>query len=223
MAVITGGFLLKLKFILPLLLTTVFVTAGCQAHVSDSATTQNAYEKIQTIMVNMKTYESQATVEYKSNKGSNTYETVQKCRSTGEYRVEVVGPDKVAGNITISDGKTIYQYNTRLSGKIAVATKESLERSEIFFTSFIKNYLQSMDTAVSVAKISNDPCTVLEAVIPGDHPYLATEKLWVDNETLKPVKLIIYDPQGSERILVTYKTFEYNVALDDSVFQPAAA
>jgi outer membrane lipoprotein-sorting protein len=61
-------------------------------------------------------------------------------------------------------------------------------------------------------------CTVLEAIIPGSHPYLSSEKLWVDNKTSKPVKLVIYDPDGAERIIVTYGAFEYNVELDDSLF-----
>jgi len=199
-------------------MTALFAAAGC-AGGAGKAETQNTYQKIQSILVNVQSYICEAAVEYKSNKGSNVYDTVQKCRITGEYRVEVVGPEKVAGNVTLSDSKTIYQFNKRVSGKIAVATKESQERSEIFFTSFIKNYMKSNETSVSAAKVEGDPCTVLEALIPGSHPYLASEKLWIDNKTLKPVKLILYDPQGSERVIVTYKTFQYNVAIDDSEFK----
>ena len=200
-------------------MTALFVAAGCQGFGAGRAETQNTYQKIQSILVNVQSYMCEATVEYKSNKGSNVYETVQKGKISGEYRVEVVGPEKVTGNITISDGKTIYQFNKRVSGKISVATKESQERSEIFFTSFIKNYMKSNETSVSAAKLEGDPCTVLEALIPGSHPFMATEKLWIDNKTLKPVKLIIYDPQGSERVIVTYKTFQYNISLDDSEFK----
>jgi len=199
-------------------MTALFIAAGCQAG-GGKAQTQDNYQKIQSILVNVQSYACEASVEYKSNKGSNVYDTVQKCKTDGSYRVEVVGPDKVAGNVTLSDGKTIYQFNKRISGKISVATKESQERSEIFFTSFLKNYLKSNETSVSAAKVEGDPCTVLEAQIPGSHPYLASEKLWIDNTTYKPVKLIVYDPQGSERIIVTYKTFDYNVSLDDSEFK----
>ena len=208
---------MKLKRLTAVLMTALFFAAGCQG--ANKAETQNTYQKIQSILVNVQSYACEATVEYKSNKGSNVYDTVQKCKITGEYRVEVVGPDKVDGNVTLSDGKTIYQFNKRIAGKISVATKESQERSEIFFTSFLKNYMKSNETSVSAVKVQGDPCTVLEAVIPGSHPYLASEKLWIDNKTFKPVKLIIYDPQGSERIIVTYKTFQYNIDLDDSEFK----
>jgi len=210
---------MKLTRLTALLTTAILITAGCRGDGASRAETQSTYEKIQSILVNVHSYMAEATVEYKSNKGSNVYETLQKCKMSGEYRVEVIGPEKVAGNVTLSDGNTIYQFNKRISGKIAVATKESQERSEIFFTSFIKNYFKSNETSVSAARIAEDPCTVLEAQIPGSHPYLASEKIWIDNKTFLPVKLIIYDPQGSERIIVTYKNFEYNIPIEDSEFK----
>ena len=196
------------------------ILAGCgtSPEKTDIKVEPNVYAKIQKALTQMQSYRSSATVEYISNKGSNIYEVLQSCRATGEYRVEVVGPENVAGNVTISDGVTIYQFNQRIPGKVSVGVKENQERSEIFVTSFIQNYLNSHEVSVSVGSFGDGKCTVLEAIVPGDHPYLATEKLWVDNETLKPVKLYIYDPDGSERIVVTFHTFEYNVELDDELF-----
>ena len=193
--------------------------AGCGNSGGEKLKDQSTYEKIQNMLVNLTSFKSDASVEYKSNKGSNTYETTQQCKITGEYRIEVTGPKKVAGNVSISDGKTISQFNTNISGRVSITTKENQERSEILLTNFIKNYLNSQEVSISVANIATNQCTVLEASIPGNHPYIASEKLWIDNTTLKPVQLIIYDPQGSERIVVTYKTFDYNVELGDSLFK----
>jgi outer membrane lipoprotein-sorting protein len=179
---------------------------------------QSAYEKVQRSLVELKSYRARATVEYKANKGSNMYETIQHCRATGEYRVEVTGPERVAGSVTCSDGQRIYQYSTRVNGSVSLLVKESQERSEIFLTSFIKNYLSSQNVSISVANMEESQCTILEATIPGNHPYLATQKLWVDNESLKPIQMIIYDPDGAERIIITYQAIEYNVELDNSLF-----
>ena len=209
-----------IRFI-PLIFLLIFVLlthTACGGGKDLKITEQTAYEKIQQTLVALKSYRCKATVEYKSNKGSNRYETIQHSRITGEYRVEVTGPEKVAGSVTCSNGKNIYQYSSRVNGRVSMMVSESGERSEIFLTSFIKNYLKSMEISISVANMDAGVCTVLEASIPGDHPYLATEKLWINNETLKPVQLIIYDPNSAERIVVTYDTFEYNVELDDSLF-----
>ena len=185
---------------------------------ADTKVEPNAYARIQKALTEMQSYKSSASVEYISNKGSNVYDVMQACRTTGEYRVEVIGPESVSGNVTISDGVTIYQFNQNISGKVSVGVKENQERSEIFVTSFVRNYLSSQEVSVSVSNFGEGKCTVLEAIVPGEHPYLSSEKLWVDNETLKPVKLCIYDPDGSERIVVVFKTFDYNVELDDELF-----
>lgn len=202
--------------ILFLLMAAVMLFTSCAA--SKTAKDEAAYDKIQKKLINLQSYEATGTVTYISNKNTHTYDVTQFCKITGEYRVEVTGPEKVAGNITICDGKTIAQFNNRIKGKLIVGTQDSSERYEIFLTSFVKNYVKSQEVSVSVAKMNESACTVLEAKIPGEHPYLSTEKLWVDNTTLNPVKLVIYDPDGGERVVVNFISFEYNKELDDKLF-----
>ncbi|GHV38431.1 hypothetical protein FACS189490_00360 [Clostridia bacterium] len=192
-----------------------FAVSGC-AGLSDGQKT--AYEKVNSALLTMKTYEAEAAVAYVSNKTNHAYQTKQQCKTSGEYRIEVTGPEKAAGNVTVFDGKQIYQFNERVSGKINVTTSEATERVELFLTSFVKNYVKSSEVSVAAAKIGGEACTVLEAVIPGEHPFLATEKLWVDNATLLPVKLVIYDDEGGERIITEYKNFAYNVDLPENLF-----
>ena len=178
----------------------------------------SALERVHRKLIELQTYRTIATVEYRSNKGVNTYETVQHARITGEYRIEVTAPAHVAGSVTTNDGNQIFQFNSRVNGRVSLMVQDAPERSEIFLTSFIRNYLQSEEISVSVADMEEGVRTVLEATIPGGHPYLAMARLWVDNESLLPVKLIIFDQDGAERIVVTYHVFEYNIELDDALF-----
>ena len=83
------------NFLMAALLTVILcLSTSCQKIADTKVNEQNAYEKIQTLLVNLQSYQTEASVEYKSNKDSNIYETVQKCRITDEYRVEVAGPKK---------------------------------------------------------------------------------------------------------------------------------
>jgi len=182
------------------------------------ATEISAFERIQRMLFELQSYRAIATVEYRSNKGSNVYETVQHARLTGEYRIEVTAPEAVSGSVTVSDGRQINQFNNRVDGRVSIMVQETPERSEIFLTSFIRNYKLSEEVSVSVADMDEGVRTVLEATIPGGHPYLAIARLWVDNESMNPVKLVIFDTDGSERIIVTYHVFEYNAILDDGLF-----
>ena len=178
----------------------------------------SAFERVQRMLMELESFRAVATVEYRSNKGTNTYETIQHARISGEYRIEVTAPEHVSGSVTASDGHQIFQFNSRVNGSVNLLVQEAPERSEIFLTSFIKNYLQSNEISVSVSDMEEGVRTVLEAAVPGDHPYLATARLWVDNTTLVPVKLVISDSDGAERIIVTYQIFEKNVHLDDALF-----
>ena len=175
-------------------------------------------EKINTQLTEMVTFESEATVRYISNKGENEYTTLQQVKDSGEYRIEVIAPEGMAGNVTVSDGETITQLNKRLNAKVSLGMDDSKERTAILLTNFITNYFSS-DNAIQSEPTSEDNVTILEANIHGSHPYISRQELIVDNDTLKPIKLLVYDPNGKERIVVTYNTFEYNIELEDSLFQ----
>ena len=213
---------MKQKGILVLLFALLLAFAACGAgdgvRRPADADEISALEKIQRKLMDLTNYRAIATVEYRSNKGSNIYETIQHARITGEYRIEITGPAHVAGSVTTNNGAQINQFNTRVNGRISLQVEEAPERSEIFLTSFIKNYILSEEISIHVADMEEGVRTVLEATIPGNHPYMAIARLWVDNATLAPVKMIIFDAEGSERIIVTYHVFEYNVEMDDALF-----
>ncbi|MCL1882984.1 MAG: hypothetical protein FWF81_04430 [Defluviitaleaceae bacterium] len=199
----------------------LFLFVGCTGDSTrgpGNAEEISAFKQVQRMLMEMENFRAIATVEYRSNKGVNTYETVQHARISGEYRVEVTAPEHVAGSVTTSDGTQIFQFNSRVNGSVNIMVNEIPERSEIFLTSFIKNYLQSEEISVSVSDMEEGVRTILEANVPGEHPYLYTSRLWVDNESLVPVKLVIFDRDGAERIVVTYHVFEKNVELNDTLF-----
>ena len=72
-----------------------------------------------------------------------------------------------------------------------------------------------------MAKFDESKCTVIEAVIPGGNKYTATEKLWMDNETIIPVKLVLYDSEGKERYTLEFESFEYDVQFENGTFEAA--
>ena len=161
-----------------------------------------------------------ATLTRISNKGENTYETEQYNKTTGEYRMEITAPENMAGNYTVFDGEKIFQHNARTGETIELEIPGASNGDELFFCSFIRNYMNSEDVAVDTSvSLDESRCTVLEAVIPGGNRYTANKKKRNDNETLKPLKFVIYDADGNERYIITYNEFEYDPEMDDSVFR----
>lgn len=175
-------------------------------------------ESIQKQLAEMVGYTCTATLTRASHKGDQTYETKQYYKSTGEYRLELTAPENVAGNYTIFDGERICQYNPRLDSSIIKDVPESQHRNELFLGQFIANYMQSEGVSVEAASLDESRCIVLEAVIPGNDPDVSTEKLWVDRETLLPVRFVIFDDDGEKRYQMDYTSFEFNPQFDDALF-----
>lgn len=175
-------------------------------------------ESIQKELAEMEGYSCNATLRRISDTGEKTYETKQYYQSTGEYRLELTAPASVAGNYTIFDGSRICQYNPKLDSNIIKDAPPSQQRNELFLGQFLQNYMQSEGVGVEAAALDEAKCVVLEAVIPGNDPALATEKLWVDRESLLPVRFVLYDAAGAERYILDYSEFCFNPQFDAALF-----
>lgn len=175
-------------------------------------------ESIQKELAEMEGYACTATLTRISDQGEKTYETKQYYKSTGEYRLELTAPENVAGNYTVFDGKRICQHNPKLDSSIIKDVPESQQRNELFLGQFVQNYMQSEGVSVETAALDESKCIVLEAFIPGGDPALSSEKLWVDRETLLPVRFVIYDAAGKERYTMDYHEFTFNPQFDASLF-----
>ena len=191
----------------------VLALAGCS-----KASDTDEYANIQDKLVNMESYSCEAEVTFYSNKGENKYTINQQAKNDGRYFLETTSPDSVKGNIILFDGNMLWQYNPNLDSKISVGDKDKMERKEICLFTFLENYLKSKDVALETANIDESIYTILEAKIPGGNKYFDSEKLFINNETTLPERLVIYDTEGKERVLVTYNNFVYNPEIEDSKF-----
>ncbi len=192
---------------------TILLFSGCQGAASSTDPQKQLLE--------MKGYEAEAVVTRKTDHGENSYTTMQYFdMEDGKYRLEMVEPEEVKGNFTVYDGEKVYQFNPRTGTDMAVEVTPDQARNELFLGQFVKNYLQSEGVSMANATVGQRDCIVLEAVIPGDFAYTATEKLWLDTETGLPVKLVIYDNQGQERYVTEYEAFQYTDSFPEGIFTP---
>ena len=133
--------------------------------------------------------------------------------------METISPKSAEGSIILFDGKMIWQYNPKIDGKISSESSDKQARSEILISSFVENYIKTKDGAVKSGSFDESKCTVLEAEINGKSKIFSQEKLWVDNDTLIPIKLEIYDNEQKTRAVVVFKDFEYNPNIPENTFK----
>lgn len=208
------------KNLIFIIISILFFTSCSKLGTKENSNKDNTstYKSINEFINNLDTYAAVTNITYISNNNENTYKTLQYCKKSGEYRTEVIEPENLSGSITMYDGSIIYQYNPKVSETIELTTTETSERTEIFLTSFLRNYSMSKEVSISVGNFDNSDYTVIEANIPGSHPYMSKEKLWINNETLLPEKLIVYDYNDQERIITKFEEFVFNPQLANEIF-----
>ncbi len=169
-------------------------------------------------LAEMESYTAQADVTYISNKSTDTFTMMQYAKKDGRYRMETLAPQQYEGTALVYDGKLVWQKTEGEESRVKV-TSNSPERSLLLLYSFLENHEKSMeDATVTTASTPRKNFTVLEADIPGDNKYLAREKLWIDNESGDPQKLVVYTSDGKEKIVVKFSDFRYNEKIEDTKF-----
>lgn len=193
----------KVVFVIGLLMISV-VYSGCNL-VNNKNTNQ---EQIHSKLLALKSYKADTTITFFENTQKNVIGMHQAYAVDGKYELTVTAPKNLEGHIITYDGTEITEFNPSTKEKAVV--KPSVVRNQILFGTFVHNYLQSEDVAITVQKIDGENSTVLETIIPGNYKYLATQKVWFDQKTALPLKMIIYDKEGKSTIQVEFKNFEYN-------------
>lgn len=202
------------KFLFVFLLFSLFLSS-CSFKKSDSF---DDYSSIQEKLINMNSYSADSSLTYISNKGESNYNIKQFVRKDGKYILQTIYPDSLKGHFILFDGNILWQYNPSIDSKISVGDKDKLERKEISLFSFIQNYTKSKDVSVETSSSDNNLYTILEAIIPSSNQYFASEKLWINNKSKLPEKLVIFDKDGRQRVVLSFSNFSYNPNLDDSIF-----
>lgn len=176
------------------------------------------YESIQDKLMTMESYCTNAKITYINNKGEDSFDTIYYATKDGKYRMELLQPQDYKDNIILFDGKMVWHYNPSIEQKVQVDAPDKPQRQELSLFTFLENYVKSQEVTVESANLDEGLCTVLEAEIPGDNKFLSTEKLWVSNEDMLPVRLVIYNEEGKEKIIVEFSDFKYNCEIDETKF-----
>jgi len=164
-------------------------------------------EKIITMLESIENYEAEVIVTYFSNKNINKYQMLQQVKKGVGYRIVVTTPESVAGNITISDASGVVQINTRLNLRFEQAAGQNEERSSIILTNFAEEFLSSSEQQIE--NMGNITILTIDRV--HTNPYMANFALWLDSETLTPLRLNTYDIEGELRIEVIYQNIAINI------------
>ncbi len=155
-----------------------------------------------------KGYEAQVKVTLLKESKPNVLKMKQKAQLKGNYEYTLEEPAHLKGLCVTYDGKTITQYHPATGNQ--VACEPSQARQEMLLTSFVERYQEAKEVKRDTIKQDGKTIVTIEMPIEGDYKYMAKEKLYLDEERLLPIQMIIYDEKDSITIQVDYESFKYN-------------
>lgn len=206
----------KFTTIILTLMTSVFAFSACGGNfLSDSD--MDIYEKIHAYYGNMNCYSANVSFSCYSNKTENTYVAEQKAKDSDKFHLKVTLPDSDMSVTTITNGQST---KTLTDGTGYSVTVPSAETSNLLFiNNFFKTYYSSEDTYLAVGNTAKGNETLLETAVFPQKTTAAKMSLSVNNKTLAPLCLTVYDMGGNVTMRATFSEFSYNdKAITDDIF-----
>ena len=191
---------------LTLMMSMLFCSACGGNRFSDSD--MDIYEKIHKYYSNMESYSATVTFSCFSNKTENQYTAEQKAMGNDKFFCKVTAPGSDLSVTTIVNGsatKTLAD-GTDYSVTVPYADTSGL----LFVNSFFKTYYASEETYLAVNGTGKGNVTILETQLSPKNTNAAKIALSIDNKTLSPVNLTVYDMGGNVSVSAAFSNFHYN-------------
>lgn len=177
----------------------------------------NVYEKVYSTYKNMESYSAEVEVTSYSNNSENKYSLIQQYKAPDKQRCEYVA--EVGGsNITVINGNAGKLISGDTMAEIGLDEAAVKEKNYLMLNTFFEIYYSSEETAVKTNGNDNSGTIRLSAQTGSSNPYRNKIELLVDSQTMKPLKMTVYDDKNKPSLCVEYKSFELNKSIDDEIF-----
>ena len=169
---------------------------------------------ITTFLKNMDSYTTEMNMDIKNDKQTINYKAKQIYLRGGGYKLDLnksrVFIFKTDDDIYISDKNNGTKY------------VQSKDFDEVLKLSFIGEYIGLLYTneeiKYTMETIDVIEYTVIDLFIPGSNKNINNALMYVNNKSMLPERMVIYDINGKEKIEITYTNFLPNVKIDPSEF-----
>ncbi len=164
--------------------------------IGNNSTSQEIIEYI----LNISSYETEISVEIKSNKNSNKYKIKQTYIASNKNEQEVIEPSNIQGVKIIKEGANLKIENSKLSLTKIIENYSDITQNNLDLISFIESYKNNTN---SKFKEENNQI-IMETTAKTENNYQKYETLYISKETGKPTKMEIKDTNQNIIIYIIY-------------------
>ena len=205
------------KKILLLFLTLMMSLSVCGCSRPFSDRDMDIYEKIHKYYSKMESYSCDLDFTVFSNKTENRYFVSQSSVLPNKFYTRVTDPNGTFSVTTITNGELTKTTADGSEYSLTIPNQEYV--SLLFVNNFFDAYYSSEETSISVdSSATKSAKTILDVFVSENDLCIEKVSMAIDNKTLFPHTLTVYDTDGKKLILAKYENFKYNNKIDDSVF-----
>lgn len=168
--------------------------------IGNNSTSQEIIEYI----LNISSYETEISVEIKSNKNSNKYKIKQTYIENNKNEQEVIEPSNIQGVKIIKEGENLKIENSKLSLTKIIENYSDITQNNLDLISFIESYKNNPN---SKFKEENNQI-IMETTAKTENNYQKYETLYISKETGKPTKMEIKDTNQNIIIYIIYNEID---------------
>lgn len=199
--------LIIIIFTILLLLIIFFIKNNYKISKHGNNISNKSADEIKEYILNIESYQANATIIIKSNKNENTYKVKQQySKENNVYKQEVIEPDNIKGVQFIYDGNILKIENTKLGLSKLYENYNFINSNELSIISFIEDYKANMNSQIK----EEDGRIILEAKVKSENKYVSGKKLYINKAEGKIEKLEIQDITQNTKIYILYNEIEIN-------------
>lgn len=179
---------------------------------------QKKPEDVQKFLMNLRSYKCDVVLAVTNNRSTNVYKQTHLYKYPDKYRIEMIEPNDLKGQTTIYNGEKAYIFHPQLNTYLETQNFSSTAAYSSFIGSFVEQFKNNGGARFNMEEFRDRPCFVLELPLEGKNSYRAVEKIWIDGESILPVKAEILDKDKNVSVQVLYENFEANPKLEENLF-----
>ena len=180
---------------------------------------KRSFEEVSKGLLKLETYTCDVTMRVTNNKSVMEYKLRHYYKSPDKYKVVVLGPKELEGQVTIYNGSSSYIYHPGINQYLITENFSDSMEYNAFIGSFMNHIRKTDDIKISSEKEGETELIVVEFEVPQPNNYMQREKIWLDAEEIVPVKAEIYGKDGKSSVELRYSNFVYNPGLKDGDFE----
>ena len=207
----------KLLLMLLLISSAMFV-AGC---IDKELSAEQIAEKMQQKYDSIEDYSYTMYITMELGDQKMIMESDMMHKKPNKFKIFQKQPAETAGSVTVSDGETMWTYNSQQNTVVIIELSEIPEQNEMDYLQLIEMMLNETSSLAGVENIDGRTAYAID-VAPKDESDLGMfgdVKVWVDKETWIPLKIDMKDADGNLIYSAEYRNFQINTGISDDEFQ----